>query len=118
MLKKLNDLKKERDKITLEINKIYHKLFATFFNNELKLYEKKDKMYYVDHSNRSGIFNLSYELSEEIIKWLNKNNIELKLFNFNGVMIEIYQQQYCSTRIYFQNKATEISFSKTYTVEA
>lgn len=111
MLNQLKELIKEREKITDKINVIYHKMFADYLNNELKLYNYKDKMMQID-AGKKCYFNLPYSFCEDVLNWLKQNNIEIKSFEFNGVFIEFFDVNYYSGRIRFSDKSTELEFLK------
>ena len=114
---KLNKLKMDRNEIKEKISELEHKLFAEYLNEEInKLISQNKKIMYPYDKGEIHYFILAWYLSNEVFNWIFKNNIETRKYNYNGVMVDIIDDQYF-VRISFENKAKEIEFIKDWKIK-
>lgn len=118
MINQLNKLKMERNEIKEKISEVEHKLFAEYFNEEISnlIFQNKNLMHPYDNG-KTHYFDLVWYLSNEVFRWIWKNNIETRSYNYNGVVIDIVDDHRSVVRIIFENKAKEIEFTKDWKIK-
>ena len=115
----LANYRQTREDIQNKMNDIFYLMFAEYLNNEFKLSEKKDQLLFVKpFKNNLGYYNFPWELANQIHQWIYDNKIELKHFDFNGVVVDILDNHYASVTINFNNQEAFDKFQINFNVES